>query len=91
MPQVKGFHMLMRMAWRNIWRNPRRSLITLCAMTFSLTLMIVATNMVEGMNRQMVGYAADRSLGHLQAHATGYYKDRGLHDTLPLSILASWS
>jgi ABC-type lipoprotein release transport system permease subunit len=79
--------MLMRMAWRNIWRNPRRSLITLSAMTFSLTLMIVATNLIEGMNRQLVGYAADRSLGHMQAHAEGYYRDKGLHDTLPLSIL----
>jgi putative ABC transport system permease protein len=79
--------MLVRMAWRNIWRNPRRSLITLSAMTFSLTLMIVATNLMEGMNRQMVGYAADRSLGHIQAHAKGYYKDRDLHETLPLSIL----
>ena len=79
--------MLVRMAWRNIWRNPRRSLITLCAMTFSLTLMIVASNLIEGMNRQMVGYAADRSLGHMQAHAKGYYRDKGLYDTLPLSIL----
>ncbi len=79
--------MLVRMAWRNIWRNPRRSLITLSAMTFSLTLMIVATNLMEGMNRQMVGYAADRSLGHIQAHAKGYYKNRDLHETLPLSIL----
>ncbi len=79
--------MLVRIAWRNIWRNPRRSLITLCAMTFSLTLMIVATNLIEGMNRQMVGYAADRSLGHVQAHAEGYYRDRGLHGTLPRSIL----
>jgi ABC-type lipoprotein release transport system permease subunit len=79
--------MLMRMAWRNIWRNPRRSLITLSAMAFSLTLMIVATNMMEGMNRQMVGYAADRSLGHVQVHAKGYYEDKGLQDTLPLSIL----
>jgi len=82
--------MLMRMAWRNLWRNPRRSLITLCAMTFSLTLMVVATNLMEGMNRQMVGYAADRSLGHMQAHAKGYYEDRGLHDTLALSILDSF-
>jgi ABC-type lipoprotein release transport system permease subunit len=56
-------------------------------MTFSLTLMIVATNLIEGMSRQMVGYAADRSLGHMQAHAKGYYEDKGLHDTLPLSIL----
>jgi len=79
--------MLMRMAWRNIWRNPRRALITLSAMTFSLTLMIVATNLIEGMNRQMVGYAADRSLGHIQAHAKGYYEDRNLYDNLPLSIL----
>jgi putative ABC transport system permease protein len=79
--------MLMRMAWRNIWRNPRRALITLSAMTFSLTLMIVATNLIEGMNRQMVGYAADRSLGHIQAHAKGYYEDRNLYDSLPLSVL----
>ncbi len=79
--------MLTRMAWRNVWRNPRRSLITLSAMTFSLTLMIVATNLMEGMNRQMVGYAADRSLGHIQVHAKGYYEDRGLYDTLPLAIL----
>jgi ABC-type lipoprotein release transport system permease subunit len=79
--------MLMRMAWRNIWRNPRRSLITLAAMTFTLTLMIVSSNLIEGMNRQMVGYAADRSLGHIQAHAEGYYKDKGLYDTLPISVL----
>ncbi len=79
--------MLIRMAWRNIWRNPRRSLITLSAMTFSLTLMIVATNLVEGMNRQMVGYAADRSLGHIQVHAKGYFKDKNLYQTLPLTIL----
>ncbi len=79
--------MLMRIAWRNIWRNPRRSVITLSAMTFSLTLMIVAANLMEGMNHQMVGYAADRSLGHVQAHAEHYYLDKGLYDTLPLSIL----
>lgn len=79
--------MLARMAWRNVWRNPRRSLITLSAMTFSLTLMIVTTSLMEGMNRQMVEYAADRSLGHIQVHAKGYFLDRGLHETLPESIL----
>ncbi|MEW6442597.1 MAG: ABC transporter permease [bacterium] len=78
---------LARMAWRNLWRNPRRSLITIAAMSLSLTLMIVSISLVEGMNRQMIRYAADRSLGHIQVHAPQYFKDRGLYENLPASIL----
>jgi hypothetical protein len=37
-----------KMAWRNVWRNTRRSCVTIGAMTFSLLMMILATSFYEG-------------------------------------------
>ncbi len=74
---------LVRMAWRNLWRNPRRTLITLFSMIFGLTMMIVGYALMDGMMNQMVHYATLLGTGHVQVHHPEYLEDHSLYDTMP--------
>ncbi|MDF1536273.1 MAG: ABC transporter permease [bacterium] len=74
---------LVRMAWRNLWRNPRRTLITLFSMIFGLTMMIVGYALMDGMLDQMVHYATLLGTGHVQIHHPEYLEDHSLYDTMP--------
>ncbi len=74
---------LVRMAWRNLWRNPRRTLITLFSMIFGLTMMIVGYALSDGMLDQMVHYATLLGTGHVQVHHPEYLEDHSLYDTMP--------
>jgi len=71
-----------RLGWRNIWRNPRRSLITLSTVASALTLLIVLIGLMEGLNTQLLRNGTQLQLGHVQLHDTSYLPDRNLHDTL---------
>lgn len=70
---------ILRMAWRNLWRNGRRSAVTVAAMTFALWVMILYTGLVEGMLVDMVDQAVDLEVGELQVVAAGYRDDPSLH------------
>ena len=70
------------MAWRNLWRNPRRTLITVFSMSFGLTMMIVSYSLMEGMFDQMVRYATLLGSGHIQVHHPLYLEDRSLYETI---------
>jgi ABC-type lipoprotein release transport system permease subunit len=74
---------LVRMAWRNLWRNPRRTFITLFSMIFGLTMMIVGYALMDGMLNQMVHYATLLGTGHVQIHHPEYLEDHSLYDTMP--------
>jgi ABC-type lipoprotein release transport system permease subunit len=74
--------MLIRMAWRNLWRNTRRTLITLFSMVFGLTMMIVGYALMDGMTVQMVHYATLLGSGHVQIHHPDYIEEHSMYDTL---------
>ncbi len=71
-----------RMAWRNLWRNPRRTIITLFSMIFGLTMMIVGYTLSDGMLDQMVHYATLLGTGHVQVHHPDYLEDHSLYDSM---------
>lgn len=73
---------LIKMAWRNLWRNPKRTFITLFSMVFGLTMMIVGYALSDGMLDQMVRYATLLGTGHIQVHHPGYLKDHSIYDTM---------
>ncbi len=64
------------MAWRNIWRNKRRTLITGGAVGLGLALMIFSVCWAEGLNRHMINTVTRSMLGHAQVHAAGYRQTR---------------
>jgi ABC-type lipoprotein release transport system permease subunit len=78
---------LIFIAWRNIWRNPVRSALTISALVGGLVMVILYAALLEGLSRQMVRNATEVSSGHLQVHRQAFIDDQDLYATLPWSYL----
>ncbi|NIS73920.1 MAG: FtsX-like permease family protein [Deltaproteobacteria bacterium] len=63
------------MAWRNIWRNPRRSLLTIMAIVFATLLLVFMLSWQFGSYETMINASVKMSTGHLQVQEKGY-KDK---------------
>jgi ABC-type lipoprotein release transport system permease subunit len=74
---------LIILAWKNVWRNRRRSLIMLSAIAVGLWGGLVAVGIFTGMYDTMISAAIDRNLTHLQLHAPGVREERRIDQTLP--------
>lgn len=70
--------MLVALAWKNIWRNRRRSLIIIAAITFGLWGGILSGAVMMGWGESMVKTAIDRDLAHIQLHEPGFTADRNI-------------
>jgi ABC-type lipoprotein release transport system permease subunit len=68
--------MLLTLALRNIWRNKRRSLLTISAMVVSSSLLILALGVFSGMLRDMLASATEQYHGHIVVARQGYQEDR---------------
>jgi ABC-type lipoprotein release transport system permease subunit len=74
---------LFSVAWRNLWRHGRRTLITAAAMGVGVALCMSTIALQDGMFLQMFDVMVTDSLGHVQLHHPEYPGKRRLHDTLP--------
>jgi ABC-type lipoprotein release transport system permease subunit len=72
----------MRMAWRNLWRNPRRTALALAAIGLSVTLVLAYTSILRAYGQWIVETITGPMLGHVQAHAPQWRKDRLMERTL---------
>ncbi|MFM1745697.1 MAG: hypothetical protein RLZZ630_1634 [Bacteroidota bacterium] len=76
--------MILRLAWRNMWRNPRRTLITSASVAFAVFLAItmksLQTGVFDNLVRNMVNYYS----GYIQIHKQGYWDERILDNAFPL-------
>src|SRR5712692_1096027 len=76
----------LRLAWRNVWRHSRRTLIIVLAMALGLALMMFYDGLVAGFNDAIYGNAIKVLGGNIQVHAAGY---RAKVDQTPLLPLAN--
>ena len=67
--------MLVRMAWRNVWRNPRRTGVVVTAVSVGIAGVVLSMSINFGMIVGMVETAISTELGHVQVHATGWDED----------------
>jgi ABC-type lipoprotein release transport system permease subunit len=74
-----------RLAWRNIWRHKRRTIIIVLAMAMSLGMMMMYDGLITGFNQAIYGNAVKVLGGNIQVHAQGY---RDEADSMPLLPLA---
>lgn len=75
--------MLLTLAWRNIWRNKKRSLIIVAATAIGLACGLFAGATMHGMWDSMINTTIDRDLGHFQIHSKSYEDEKLLTDTIP--------
>ena len=57
--------MIIRLAWRSIWRNKRRTLITVGSIAFGLTIAVFFISLGEGMYGQLIDQAVRIQAGHV--------------------------
>lgn len=60
------------LAWRNLWRNQRRTLVTVAATAFALFMTIMYSGLVTGYIRDMEKTVTDLEVGDIQVHASEY-------------------
>ena len=71
--------LILKMAWRNIGRNRRRTVVTVGAMAFGLFAMVVWFAMLQGMLIHMERTVTDVEIGDLQIHAPTYLDEPSLY------------
>ncbi len=79
------FAVLTRLAWRNLWRNHRRTLIMLAAITLGVWAMIFMTALMRGMVSQMIADGISALPGHVQVHHPDYRDDPSIANLIPIS------
>jgi len=73
---------LLRLAWRNLWRNPRRTMIAMTAIGFGYTMLLFVACLMAGLRQQMIESGTGLLLSDVEVQAPGYYPDRPTHLTL---------
>ena len=74
--------LFVKMALRNIWRNPLRSFFTLLTVSVSLVSLIFLWSIGDGTHRQMIDNVTSLYTGHLQIHSQGFHARMKLENTL---------
>ena len=63
---------LLRMAWRNVWRHSRRTIIVLIATALGLALLVFFDGLFGGSKQAIFGNAVKLQGGNVLIHAPGY-------------------
>ncbi len=77
--------MIIKLTWRNIWRNKRRTLITMASVFFAVVLSTLMMSIKEGVYSGMVDSVIGAYMGFGQIHAKGYWEERTLDYSFELS------
>jgi ABC-type lipoprotein release transport system permease subunit len=83
-------NIILRLAWRNLWRQPRRTWLTVGAMVFSNALLVFMISIQFSTYELMIDNTLQVFTGHIQVQAPGYKDDLKIRQVVPeVSPLAS--
>jgi len=67
---------VLRLAWRNLWRNSRRALITVASVFFAVFFCVLLMGIHHDSWERMADNALKTQAGHIQIHAKEYWEDK---------------
>ncbi|MBC2715743.1 MAG: ABC transporter permease [Desulfobacteraceae bacterium] len=67
--------MELQLAWRNIWRNPRRTVIIMIAVIIGVWTMVALTSLMRGIVNDMLENGISTLTGDIKLYASGYHND----------------
>ena len=70
-----------KIAWRNLWRNKRRTILTLSSVLFAVFLALLMRSMQLGTYDRMIESSVKSSTGYIQIHEKGYWEDKTINNT----------
>jgi len=74
-----------RLAWRNVWRNRRRTGLCVAATVFAVFLVVLSVAMADGTHEKMIEDGVRMQSGHVTVTGVGYLDDRTLERFVVLS------
>lgn len=75
---------MVKLAWRNIWRNKRRSLITIASVFFAFFFCVLLISMQSGAWGRMIENILRTQVGHIQVHQKGYFDDQVIDNLMTM-------
>lgn len=70
---------ILKLSWRNIWRNKRRTIITIASIMFALFFAIIMRAFQTGSYAKMKKNAVESYSGYFQIHKKGYWDDKNIN------------
>lgn len=86
---MMGALLLVKIGWRNLWRNPRGTLLTALALGLGLTLLLISLGLLDGSHEQMVGNGVRFGTGHVVIQAQGYQDTGSQELLLPTPVVSA--
>lgn len=74
--------LLIKMAWRNIWRSKKRTILTLLSIFMAVFLSLFTRSMQIGSYGMMIGNAVKFSTGYIQIHRDGYWENKSINESM---------
>ena len=79
--------MVFKLAWRNIWRNKRRTFITAASIFFAVLFSIFMNAMQKGAWTKMLDDVVHYYTGYIQIHDRGYWNEKSINKLMPQEML----
>jgi ABC-type lipoprotein release transport system permease subunit len=82
---------VLKIAWRSIWRNRRRTLISMSAVGIGLTLVIFYAGLIAGILGDAKEQLDNIGMGHVEISAAGWRAHRGATESIdrPAALVAT--
>ncbi len=75
---------IMRIAFKNLYRQRRRTLLTVFIISFGVIAVLLFSAIAGSFKSMMIGQITDSMLGHIQIHRKGYVESL---DNMPLNLV----
>lgn len=75
----------LKIAWRNLWRNKKRTLITVASLFFGVIISTLMSSMQEGSYSSMVDNIVKFYSGYLQVQSYEYWENKTINNTFELT------
>ena len=73
---------LVQLAWRNLWRNYRRTFISMAAIALGYAMLMFVACLMAGLRWQMIENGTRLLLSQIQVHDPDYYPNRPMEKTI---------
>ena len=70
-----------KIAWRNLWRNKRRTLITVASIFFGVLISTIMSSLQDGTYGNMIDMMVKLSSGYLQVQHPEYQENKSINNT----------
>ena len=86
---MTSFLLLVKISWRNLWRNPRGTLLTALALGLGLALLLISLGLLDGGHEQTIADGVRFGPGHVVIQAKGYQDSGSQELLLPARVVST--